>query len=192
MCNTKDREGITFMPLKVNNLAKRLFDYADQVILMSATIIDPDNFCKSLGITDYEYVEAESSFDAKKAPIICNPKYKLNYHLMEKNLPKVIRLVADICQHHGNDKGIIHTHNNTITSKLSTMLYGDRFLYREPGIKNEDILDQHMLSSDPTVLVSPSMSYGVDLKGDLAKFQIIIKAPFLPTKDVRIEKLYEG
>ena len=190
--HTKDREGITFMPLKVNNLAKRLFDFADQVILMSATIIDPDNFCKSLGITDYQYVEAESSFDAKKAPIVCNPKYKLNYHLMEKNLPKVIRQVAEICKHHGGDKGIIHTHNNTITSRLSNMLYGDRFLYREPGIKNEDILDQHMLSSDPTVLVSPSMSYGVDLKGDLAKFQIIIKAPFLPTKDVRIEKLMKA
>ena len=32
------------------------------------------------------------------------------------------------------------------------------------------------------------MSYGVDLKGDLARFQIIMKAPFLPTKDVRIER----
>ena len=188
----KDATGITFMPLKVNNLAKRLFDYADQVILMSATIIDPDNFCKSLGIEDYQYVEAESTFDPKKAPIVCNPKYKLNYHTMEKNLPKIIRQVVEICKHHGNDKGIIHTHNNTITAKLSNMLYGDRFLYREPGIKNEDILEKHMLSSDPTVLVSPSMSYGVDLKGDLAKFQIIIKAPFLPTKDVRIEKLMKN
>jgi Rad3-related DNA helicase len=72
------------------------------------------------------------------------------------------------------------------------MLYGDRFLYREPGIKNEDILDKHMSSLDPTVLVSPSMSYGVDLKGDLAKFQILIKAPFLPTKDVRIERMMKN
>ena len=33
------------------------------------------------------------------------------------------------------------------------------------------------------------MSHGVDLKDDLARFQIIVKAPFLPTKDPRIEKL---
>jgi len=33
------------------------------------------------------------------------------------------------------------------------------------------------------------MTYGVDLKGDLARFQIILKAPWLPTKDVRVEKL---
>ena len=188
----KDATGITFMPLKVNKLAYRLFDYADKVILMSATIIDPDNFCKSLGIEDYKYVEAESAFDPKKAPIVCNPKYKLNYHTMDKYLPRIIKQVAEICNHHVNDKGIIHSQNNSITAKLGTMLYGDRFLYREPGIKNEDILDKHMASVDPTVLVSPSMSYGVDLKGDLAKFQIIIKAPFLPTKDVRIERMMKN
>ena len=33
------------------------------------------------------------------------------------------------------------------------------------------------------------MSHGVDLKDDLARFQIIVKAPYLPTKDKRIEKL---
>ena len=33
------------------------------------------------------------------------------------------------------------------------------------------------------------MSHGVDLRDDLARFQIIVKAPYLPTKDKRIEKL---
>ena len=35
-------------------------------------IIDPNNFCKSLGIKKFKYIEAESSFDAKNAPIYCN------------------------------------------------------------------------------------------------------------------------
>tara|TARA_R100001377_G_scaffold80638_1_gene59665 strand:- start:325 stop:1953 length:1629 start_codon:yes stop_codon:yes gene_type:complete len=188
----KDRQSITFMPLKVDKLAHRLFEYADKVILMSATIIDPDNFCKSLGITDYKYVEAESSFDPKKAPIICNPKYKLNYHTMDKYLPRIIKQIGEICEHHKNDKGIIHSQNNSITLKISNTLLGSRFLYREPGVRNEEILEAHMTDLDPTVLVSPSMSYGVDLKGDLAKFQIIVKAPFLPTKDVRIERMMKN
>jgi Rad3-related DNA helicase len=33
------------------------------------------------------------------------------------------------------------------------------------------------------------MTYGVDLKGDLAEFQIILKAPWLPTKDPRVERM---
>jgi len=65
-------------------------------------------------------------------------------------------------------------------------------LFREPGVRNEELLEQHTNTDEPTVLISPSMSHGVDLKGDLARFQIIVKAPFLPTKDVRIERLMKG
>tara|TARA_R100001129_G_scaffold186616_1_gene179247 strand:- start:21 stop:1658 length:1638 start_codon:yes stop_codon:yes gene_type:complete len=184
-----DTKGITFMPLKVDKLANHLFKHADKVILMSATIIDPNNFCKSLGIKKFKYVEAESSFDAKNAPIYCNTKVKLNYHNLKRSLPKIINQIKDIVDYHKSDKGIIHTHNNTITSFLCNKLNDSRYLIREPGVRNEIILEQHYNNPDPTVLVSPSMSHGVDLRDDLARFQIIVKAPYLPTKDKRIEKL---
>ena len=187
-----DKKGITFMPLKVDKLSNHLFKYADKVILISATIIDPNNFCKSLGIKKFKYVEAESSFDAKNAPIYCNTKVKLNYHNLKRSLPKVVKQIKDICEFHKGDKGIIHTHNNTITSFLANTLSDRRFLIREPGVRNEEILEQHYVNDDPTVLISPSMSHGVDLRDELARFQIIVKAPYLPTKDKRIEKLMKG
>ena len=185
----RDSKGITFMPLKVNKLSDHLFKHADKVILMSATIIDPENFCKSLGIKKFKYVEAQSSFDSKNAPIYCNTKVKLNYHSMKRNLPKITKQIKEICSFHKNDKGIVHTHNNIITKFLSETLLDNRFLIREPGVRNEILLEQHLENDDPTVLVSPSMSHGVDLKDNLARFQIIVKAPFLPTKDKRIERL---
>ena len=185
----KDSKGITFMPLKVDKLSNYLFKYADKVILMSATIIDPSNFCKTLGIKKFKYVEAESSFDSQKAPIYCNTKVKLNYYNMDKNLPKIVKQIDEICKFHENDKGIIHSRNKNITTFIADRLSGRRFLAREPGVRNEEILEQHVNSKDATVLISPSMSYGVDLRDDLARFQIIIKAPYLPTKDKRIEKM---
>ena len=187
-----DKKGITFMPLKVDKLSNHLFKYADKVILMSATIIDPNNFCRSLGISKFKYIEAESSFDAKNAPIYCNTKVKLNYHNLKRSLPKVVKQIKEICEFHKSDKGIIHTHNNTITSFLAGSLTDRRFLIREPGVRNEEILEQHYVNDEPTVLISPSMSHGVDLRDDLARFQIIVKAPYLPTKDKRIEKLMKG
>jgi ATP-dependent DNA helicase DinG len=183
------KEGITFMPLKVNKLSNHLFKYADKVVLMSATIIDPSNFCKSLGIDKFKYVEAESTFDPSNSPIMCNTKLKLNYHNLKRNLPKIVDQIKQICEHHKDEKGIIHTHNNTITSFLSNRLIGSRFLIREPGVRNEELLERHLATDDPTVLISPSMSHGVDLKDNLARFQIIVKAPYLPTKDKRIERL---
>tara|TARA_R110002020_G_scaffold79078_3_gene198416 strand:+ start:10960 stop:12597 length:1638 start_codon:yes stop_codon:yes gene_type:complete len=184
--------GINFMPLRVDKLSNHLFKYGNYIVLMSATIIDPTNFCKTLGIERFKYVEAESGFDPKNAPIRCNTKVKLNYHNLKGSLPKILKQIQDICKHHKNDKGIIHTHNNTITSFLAQNLHESRFLIREPGVRNEELLQQHTESSEPTVLISPSMSHGVDLKDDLARFQIVVKAPYLPTKDKRIEKLMKS
>jgi Rad3-related DNA helicase len=111
---------------------------------------------------------------------------------MSKNLPKIAKQVEEICNFHKNEKGIIHTQNNNITSYLADKLRGDRYLIREPGVRNEDILEQHIANDGPTVLISPSLSHGVDLKDHLARFQIIIKAPFLPTRDKRIEKMMKA
>ncbi len=181
--------GVNFTPLKVDRLASRIFDYADKVVLMSATIIDPANFCKTLGISKFKYIEADSTFDANKAPIYANTKVKLNYANLQTNLPKIAKQIKEICDHHKDDKGIIHTQTNAITKYLKDNLRDKRVLYREPGITNENILEAHQTSKLPTVLASPSMSHGVDLKDELARFQIIIKAPYLPTTDKRVEKM---
>jgi Rad3-related DNA helicase len=39
--------------------------------------------------------------------------------------------------------------------------------------------------------VSPSLSFGIDLKDALARFQIIVKLPYLPLSSKRIKKLFE-
>jgi ATP-dependent DNA helicase DinG len=182
-------EGIVFTPLRVNNLSKYIFDYGDRVVLMSATIIDHKNFCKTLGIDKYKYIEVDSSFDPKNAPIYANTKVKLSFNNLKQNLPKLKKQILDICEHHKLEKGLIHTHTNTITAYLKSQIDGERFLFREPGTNNETLLDKHYKTKEPTVLISPSMSHGVDLKDDLARFQIIIKAPYLPIKNKRIERL---
>lgn len=182
-------KGINFTPLKVDKLSKYIFNYADKVILMSATIIDPANFCKTLGITKFKYIEADSTFDSSKAPIYANTKTKLNFANLKSNLPNIVKQINSIFKLHSNEKGIIHTQSNFITNYLKDSIDDGRILFREPGVSNEDILDMHVNSSKPTVLASPSMSHGVDLKGDLARFQIIIKAPYLPTNDIRVERM---
>ena len=44
------------------------------------------------------------------------------------------------------------------------------------GVKHD--IKSHLNSKSNTVLISPSMSEGVDLKGNLSTFQIICKVPF--------------
>jgi Rad3-related DNA helicase len=36
------------------------------------------------------------------------------------------------------------------------------------------------------------MTHGVDLKGDLGEFQVVMKAPFLPLNDERVKRKFEN
>jgi len=187
------REGKTVkvMPLKVNVLSKYIFNYAENVLLMSATIVDHKHFAQTLGITDYKYVEVDSTFDSAKAPIYVSIHNKINRANMDKMLPRILSQIETICDSHKNDKGIIHTHTMQITQYLQKNLSDKRFLYRDSESKNESILSKHFKSTEPTCIVSPSMTFGVDLRDNLARFQIIVKGAFLPLSDKRIKKLFD-
>jgi len=187
----RDKATVKIMPLKVDTLSKYIFDYGENVLLMSATIIDHKHFAKNLGIKEYKYIEVDSTFDSEKSPIYVNTKQKINHYNLKKTLPKIVKQIENICTEHEFDKGIIHTHTGFITTYLKSNLKSKRFLYRDDLTRNEEILSQHSRSDKPTVLVSPSLGLGVDLRDDLARFQIIIKAPYLPLGDNRIKRLFE-
>lgn len=190
----KDLRKAHFTPLKVDKLSKHIFDYGENILLMSATIVDHKNFAKSLGIkeSEYEYVEVDSTFDSSKSPIYVTSKNKLNYKNVKTELPEIVNKIKQICDFHKDEKGIIHTHTMEITEYLKSRLSDNaRFLYRDISSKNEDILKEHLSNSISTVLVSPSLAYGIDLKDDLARFQIIVKLPYLPLSSKRIKKLFD-
>jgi len=187
----KTNEAITLKPLKVDKLSHHIFKHGDRILLMSATIIDHKHFAKSLGITDYEYIEVDSTFNASKAPIFCTGKIKLNYKNLKSSLPYIAKQIKMLCDQHKNVKGVIHTHTMEITNYLKTQLTDPRFIFRDEHLNNEQILKLHSESDEPTVLVSPSLTYGVDLKDDLARFQIITKAAYMPLGDERIKRIFK-
>lgn len=187
----EDKFNIKVTPLKVDMLTKYIFRYAEKVLLMSATIIDHKNLAKTLGIKNYKYIESDSTFDPTKAPIYISKTNKLNHANLQKALPLVAEQIDAICKKHGGEKGIIHTHTNAITSYIKNNVKCKRFLFRDETATNEDILEIHEKSKEPTILVSPSLGLGIDLKGDLARFQIIVKAAYLPLGDNRIKKMFD-
>ena len=187
---TKESTNVLFQPYNVDNLAQNIFKYGEVIILMSATIVNHKKFAENLGIKDYYYIEAETSLDPKKAPIKCCNKFYLNFKNKRTVLPKMIEVADTICKQYKKDKGIIHTHSMDILNEIKNRFDDERFLFREQGMNNEKILEVHENTDEPTVLVSPSMTHGIDLKGDLGKFQIIMKAPYLPLGDERVKRKF--
>ena len=54
----------------------------------------------------------------------------------------------------------------------------------DPEIQRDEVIYQHENSIRPTVLISPSLHTGLDLKDNLSRFQIITKVLY-PNKSDR-------
>ena len=187
-----DSEGVSVCPLEVDKLAQHLWGNHKHVILMSGTIFDHKTFTKTLGIQNYDYIEVDSEFDTNKNPVYIPAKYQLNYKNIDKNLPLVIKQAHDIADEFENENGIIHTHTNKITNAFDRATKDrKRYLFRKDNITNEHIVLEHVALGYPTVLVSPSMAFGVDLPDDMSRFQIVMKLPYPSLGDKRIKAMFD-
>jgi Rad3-related DNA helicase len=190
--NKKDR-SLEIVPVNVDWIFKKYFDkLADKIIFMSATILNFSNFTSSIGIRPDQccFVDVDSTFDPKNAPIINIGNCKTNYHDLQDsaNMDTIVKTVKFILDKHKGQRGIIHTGNMKISKYLKENLHDRRILVRLDEVRNEDILEEHMVSSD-TVLVSSSLTEGIDLHDDLSQFQIIVKLPWDSLGNVRTKTL---
>lgn len=186
---------LVFTPLKMDSLFKSLCDnWADKFIFMSATILDIDGYIKELGIDRNQccIIREDSSFDPNKSPIYYMPCGSMKYSCIDETLKTVEDIVRKILNAKPQEKGIIHSGNYKIANYLNEKLGSNRFITKgDTKQSNQQLIEKHIKSKYPTVLLSPSMTTGVDLKDDLARWQIVIKMPFGSLADERIKKKSE-
>ena len=175
-----EESGVVFKPLRVHHYAKNnLLKYGDVVIFMSATILSHKMFSKWLGLNPNEvyHIKVDSPFTKEKRPIILNLAGKMSANRIKNTAPKTIPILQEILKKHENDKGLIHTHSYKCQQYILNNLYNSR-LISHTSKNREQILNFFEKDENPLVLVSPSMSEGVDLPYDKCRFQIIYKMPF--------------
>ena len=151
----------------------------DHVIFMSASILDKDMFSYINGLEPKltSYYEISTPFPAKNRKIYYLKVGKLTFHQKEETFKKQIKWIKKILEKYKNKKGIIHTTNYEFAEWIKENIIDERLLFHDVKDRNE-ILEKHLYSKKPTVLVSPSMVSGIDLKDELGRFQIILKVPY--------------
>ena len=171
-------------------LKETIWDKYDHIIFMSGTILEKDMFAYINGLESKltSYYEVETPFNVKRRPIYYIKVGKMTFKEKEETFKKQIEYIDKILKRNHDKKGIIHTGNYEIANWLKEH-YGEKYrlLFHVAEDRNE-ILNKHLMSSEPTVLVSPSMMNGVDLKDDLSRFQIILKIPYPNIKSSKIKK----
>ena len=175
-----DENGVSFKPLRVHQYAKNsLLKYGDVVIFMSATILSSNLFSKWLGLSPEEvyHIKVDSPFTKEKRPIILNLAGKMSKNRVAKTAPKTIPILQEILEKHKDEKGLIHTNSYKCQHFINNNLINSRLISHNSE-NRERILDYFEKDENPLVLVSPSMSEGVDLPYDKCRFQVIYKVPF--------------
>jgi Rad3-related DNA helicase len=165
-----------------------LFKLGERVLMMSATVLNKDAFCCSIGLKpdDVAFITAPSPFPPENRPILYFPAGLMGRDHIDSTLPRLAKMVTEILANHKKEKGIIHCRTYTIANYLKRNIKDSRLLIHGSDDRDE-VLARHMASSKPTVLLSPSMTEGVDLRDDASRFQIICKLefPYLGDKIVR-------
>lgn len=180
----------TFKPIDVAPYSNEyLFRHADKVLMMSATIIDKDAFCTILGIdqSECEFLTIPSPFPHENHPILVSPVGSMAMSQIQKTLPVMVQAIKAVMKAHPKEKGIIHCNSYKVANFLKKHIKSKRLIFHESHDR-EKALKRHMSSDQPTILVSPSMQEGVDLKGDLSRFQIICKVPYPYLGDKLVKK----
>jgi Rad3-related DNA helicase len=181
-----DEHKIEIKPLTGELFAEDLlFRFADHVVMLSATILDPRTFVRNLGLTPKQcgYLSVESEFPVENRRVIFTPAGSMGFKNYDTTLPKMLRKIERILNKHQDEKGIIHCQSYKTMDNILNHFKGTPFAHRLIGHDSgprskQGALEAHFNREDATVLLSPSMAEGLDLKGDLSRFQVVCKAPF--------------
>ncbi|MBE6488548.1 MAG: ATP-dependent DNA helicase [Methanosphaera stadtmanae] len=185
-----DESSVSFKPLKVDKYAKEtLFQYADKVLFMSATILDKNLFCKWLGLDPDEvyYINSESPFKKEYRPIHMQLVGPMSKRALWHTAPKTIPVLKEIMDKHRDEKGLVHTNSYKCQQYITDHIREERILSHSSEDR-EKVLAEFEKSRNPYVLVSPSMSEGVDLPYEKCQFQVIYKVPYPYLGDKQINE----
>jgi ATP-dependent DNA helicase DinG len=190
-----DRGGLQFRPLRPQRYASRLTDSAEYLLIMSGTL-DTDRVQRELALpkatTKAEHLV--SPFPKENRPIhcpyVCNmsqtgiPRSQVERVQYERIVYKMVPEVQELLfGKHREHKGIIfagsYKYTKYVVDALSTTMFANRILTHAPDIDSrKDVLKQHIESPEPTVIVTPSLTEGIDLKDGLGRFCVILKVPY--------------
>ena len=176
---------LNLKPVLVGNFVdKFVFGHGEKILLLSATILDVDTFCNTIGVERSEVaaLRMKNRFPVENRPIYYWPAALMTggKDKMDSWGPAMASAVVKIAKKYHNQRGIIHTHNNAIMEYLSTYCDPDvarRFKASRDYPNRSDLLNIHGMSHD-SIILSPSLYEGVDLRDELSRFQIICKMPF--------------
>jgi Type III restriction enzyme, res subunit. len=187
-----DKTYFKFKELYGRRVFKSLVEpCADKFLFMSSTILDKDEYCKDLGIDPAQaaFISMPSEFDVNNRSVMYSPTMKMTYgwdgNDKKDEREEMLEKIRYLCDQYKSDSGVIHTGSFNVAKWLIDNLQGTvphKIMHHQPESEEgrDAVIAQFsdLSNSQPKLLISPSVTEGLDLKGDLARFNLIVKTPY--------------
>lgn len=182
---TKSETEYKIVPLSTRTYRTQgvLFSKANQHIHMSATICGVKEYAENLNIAegDYVFIETHNPIPEENRPVYMDETLQINRGTDPKDITALVDRI--ISKESGN--GVIHTVSFKLANDiLNNSKHKKRMIVSNNREEILDFLDTH----NNGIVLSPSIETGYDFKGDLARWQIIAKIPFLNLGDLYVSE----
>lgn len=180
-----EEDKLVLQPVVVGPfLRRRLWNRAHQILLTTATVLDPLLFLRELGLEGrpYAYLQVPSTFPPGRAPVI-HATAGIGPLSMKHKAAAQPRALEGLCRILDAEpwRGIVHCHSYENAAYIRDNIperYRCRLVFHESKDRS-DVLDAWLADGRPdSVLVSVAMTDGLDLRGELARFAVMWKIPY--------------
>jgi Rad3-related DNA helicase len=191
--NSRKREHIEVGPVTSRGFLERhLWPLAPRRVLSSGTFGPIDDYLEEVGLPSQsvKVIKVPSAFPAANAPIFLENTARMKHGVAGREaLVDVLARLKEILDQEP-DRGLIHVNSYHLAKNVREYLDRAQHAERLVGHGSEDrnpSLDSWLNSDIPgLVFIAVAMTDGLDLKEDLARWQVILKAPFPDMSDERV------
>lgn len=192
----KDSEDeVSVKPIFVGDMFDQLIN-ADYNLLMSATFSE-QYARRTLTLENAKHIRLAPTFPRENKKIVFYKPQNLNFNTLKdaKTVKQLQATCYEIVKHHTdkNERGIVlapsFALSEGISAALGAMNLNTRIFEHRRGEKLVEVLDRFKRHKGPAVLLTPSGFEGLDLAGDLSRYQIILKQPFGSLGEARMKHI---
>lgn len=108
----------------------------------------------------------------------------------DDNWPAAMDKLEEIASHHKGEKGLVHSVSYPRAKRLQKSLGEANVMIDKPDLDTSAVITKWQ-NSTKDILVSPAMTEGVDLHGDMCRWQVLLKVPFAYMGDSRVSYLLQ-
>jgi ATP-dependent DNA helicase DinG len=196
----EEEKAVSVKPVFVGNMMEAL-ECGDESknLFMSATITN-DIMTRTLKLDPARtrFIKLPPTFPKENKEVVFLDPLSLNFTSLKDpaTIKKLCANVSKIVKHHvaNGERGIILTPSFKLTQDIVAeikKISGYTLFEHRQGEKLENILNAFKAHQGMAILISPSMFEGVDLPGDLSRFQVMVKAPFPSLGDKRMKYILD-